>query len=70
LETDLANSVIANQLQCHYGISDITKLIAKMQQRKAENMHGFISEANSLDQLANNALAEPLYDLVAQVTGA
>ena len=70
LETDLANSAIANQLQCHYGISDITKLIAKMQQRKAENMHGFISEANSLDQLANNALAEPLYDLVAQVTGA
>lgn len=70
LETDLANSAIANQLQCHYGISDITKLIAKMQQRKAENMHGFISEANSLDQLANNALAEPLYDLAARVTGA
>lgn len=70
LETDLANSAIANQLQCHYGISDITKLIAKMQQRKAENMHGFISEANNLDQLANSVLAEPLYDLVAQVTGA
>ena len=66
LETDLANSAISNQLQSHYGISDITKLIAKMQQRKAENMHGFISEANGLDQIANSALAEPLYALVAQ----
>ena len=70
LETDLANSAIANQLQSHYGISDIAKLIAKMQQRKAENMHGFISDANGLDLLANSALAEPLYALVAQVGGA
>lgn len=69
LETDLANSAIANQLQSHYEILDITKLIAKMQQRKAENMHGFISDANSLDQLANSALAEPLYALVAQASG-
>lgn len=69
LETDLANSAISNQLQSHYGISDITKLIAKMQQRKAENMHGFISEANGLDQLANSALAEPLYAFIAQASG-
>lgn len=70
LETDLANSAIANQLQCHYEISGIAKLIAKMQQRKAENMHGFISDVSDLSQLANSALAEPLYALVARVGGA
>lgn len=70
LETDLANSAITNQLQSHYGVSDITKLIAKMQQRKAENMHTFIAEANNLDQLADSALAEPLCALAAQASGA
>ena len=69
LETDLANSAITNQLQSHYGVSDITKLIAKMQQRKAENMHSFIAEANDLDQLADSALAEPLCALAAQASG-
>ena len=69
LETDLANSAITNQLQSHYGVSDITKLIAKMQQRKAENMHTFIAEANDLDQLADSALAEPLCALAAQASG-
>lgn len=69
LETDLANSAILNQLQSYYGISDIAQLIAKMQQRKAENMHGFISKAKGLDQLAKSTLAEPLYALAALTNG-
>ena len=41
-----------------------------MQQRKAENMHCFISNVSGLDQLADNSLAEPLYALAAQASGA
>lgn len=70
LETDLANSTIANQLLDHYDVSNVSDLIAKMQQRKAENMHCFISNASGLDQLADNSLAEPLYALAAQASGA
>lgn len=69
LETDLAKSTISDQLQKHYGISDISKLVARMQQRKAENMHYFISKAEKLKQLADSALAEPLYALVEKVDG-
>ena len=70
LETDLANSDIANQLLGHYDVSNVSDLIAKMQQRKAENMHCFISNVIGLDRLADNSLAEPLYALAAQASGA
>ena len=68
LENDLANSVISDDLKEYYDIFDINKLVKAMQNRKAENMLGFLSEKHSkLSLLKEDRICDPLNALILKV---
>jgi putative ATP-dependent endonuclease of OLD family len=61
LETDMANSPIAAELQQHYGTTNISEVIDKMKDKKAINMHTFLrANKTALAKLGTDPLAAPL----------
>lgn len=69
LEHDLAASSLKMELIEHFKPADEGKIVAAMQYRKAENMHGFIATNPHLCCLLGNPLAEPLTYIVDLVAG-
>lgn len=64
LETDLVNGPLRSDLGNYYGIADSEKIIAAMQERKAENMFSFLTSAEvDLSPLAEDGISKPLHAL-------
>ena len=64
LEHDLISSPIQTLLANHYGQQNQSDLYARMTERKAENMHTFISQNPDLSSLRESEISKPLNLLV------
>lgn len=69
LENDLANSEISSDLSKYFNEEVVNDLVAKMQNRKAENMYNFLNNNRSkLIKLDGNRITTPLKKIISIVT--
>lgn len=69
LESDLAYGPLADQLKEHFCVDSPASVVKVMQQRKAENMHGFIKSNPDLCDLGEDPIVAPLNHIVRLVKG-
>ena len=69
LEDDLVHGPLFDELSEHFNRATLGETREAMQQRKAENMHGFISSGPHLCNLRDDEIAAPLEYIVKLVEG-